>query len=488
MPRRLPLLAAIAALAAVLVAAVSAAVGPLVLASGASPFAACTIGGPGTMYVNSEVEPWVAVNPTNPANVIGVYQQDRWDNGGAHGLVATVSNNGGATWTQSWAHFTLCSGGNAANGGDYERASDPWVTFSPNGHAYQISLSFNASNATNGVLVSKSTNGGASWSEPVTLIRDTSDFNFNDKESITADPTNSNYVYAVWDRGRHPGGNPNANAFHSFAFRGDPMFARTTDGGINWEPARNMFRRNANLWTIGHQVAVLPNGTLLDVFNLSRGSGKQPSPNQNHQAVMRSTDKGVTWSDPIYVATDLDAPVLDPDTGDFVRAGTFLPDIAVDRNNGTAYVVWADGRFSGGAYTDVVLSRSTDGGLSWSAPVKVSGTPAGVSSFTPSVHVSANGTVAVTYYDIRFNTPDPSTLPTDYWIRYSSNGGLTWGGEQRITPVSFDMRTAPDAGGFFTGDYQGLDSRGNTFVPFFIQANSGNLANRTDAFATIATP
>jgi hypothetical protein len=102
--------------------------------------------------------------------------------------------------------------------------------------------------------------------------------------------------------------------------------------------------------------------------------------------------------------------------------------------------------------------------------------------------VAANGTVAVTYYDFRFNTPSPSTLPTDYWIRYSTNGGQTWGGEQRITPTSFDMRTAPDAGGVFTGDYQGLDSRGNVFVPFFVQANSGNLANRTDVFASTATP
>src|SRR5512138_2278472 len=70
-------------------------VGPLVLASGPSPFAGCTAGvdpgnPPGTNYVNAEVEPWVDVNPTNPNNIVAVYQQDRWSNGGARGLVTAV--------------------------------------------------------------------------------------------------------------------------------------------------------------------------------------------------------------------------------------------------------------------------------------------------------------------------------------------------------------------------------------------------------------
>jgi len=86
------------------------------------------------------VEPWIDVNPLNASNMIGVFQQDRWDDGGAHGLVAAVTHDGGASWTRSWAHFSLCSGGTAANGGDYDRASEPWVSFAPNGDAYQLAL------------------------------------------------------------------------------------------------------------------------------------------------------------------------------------------------------------------------------------------------------------------------------------------------------------------------------------------------------------
>src|SRR6266511_2108094 len=113
----------------------------LMLVSGPSPFAACTVGGNPTSinYPNAEVEPFVAVNPTNPNNIIGVFQQDRWSDAGAHALVAAYSFNGGTTWGESWPTFDKCAGG-----ADYDRASDPWVTFDPAGNAYFISLSLSA--------------------------------------------------------------------------------------------------------------------------------------------------------------------------------------------------------------------------------------------------------------------------------------------------------------------------------------------------------
>jgi hypothetical protein len=58
-------------------AAGPASVTPLVKTTGSSPFASCTVGAPGTNYVNAEVEPFIAVNPTDPRNLIGVVQQDR---------------------------------------------------------------------------------------------------------------------------------------------------------------------------------------------------------------------------------------------------------------------------------------------------------------------------------------------------------------------------------------------------------------------------
>jgi len=78
-------------------------------ANGDSPFASCDISGfliPGeTNYVNTELEPWVAVNPTDSSNIIGVYQQDRYVFGGARGLAAAVTHDGGATWISTYPPF-----------------------------------------------------------------------------------------------------------------------------------------------------------------------------------------------------------------------------------------------------------------------------------------------------------------------------------------------------------------------------------------------
>ncbi len=463
-------------------------VSPPMVVSGPSPFAApgCE-GAPQsrTNFPNAEVEPWIATNPANPMNIVGVWQQDRWSNGGAKGLVAGVTHNGGLTWTRTWAHFSRCSGGNAANGGDYERASDPWVTFAPNGDVYQISLSFNDSNFGEAILVSKSTTGGDTWSEPVTLIRDTSPLVFDDKESITADPTNSNFVYAIWDRGVLPAGEqPNINALHSFAFRGDAMFSRTTDGGRTWEPARAIFEPQANEFTIGHQIVVLPSGTLVDITEFLKGSGRNAP--GSFVAVMRSTDRGATWAGPTVFASDRGLTVLDPDTGAAVRTGAGLPDIAVS-HEGVLYAVWEDSRFSGFDHNDIALSISTDGGLTWSSPVKINRSPPGVSAFTPSVEVLSDGTVGVTYYDFRSNTPAPG-LPTDYWLvhcRATCGDPTSWSEDHVAGP--FDMETAPIARGLFVGDYEGLTTTGNTFLALFVQT-TGDPANRTDVFFARAGP
>jgi hypothetical protein len=102
------------------------------------------------------------------------------------------------------------------------------------------------------------------------------------------------------------------------------------------------------------------------------------------------------------------------------------------------------------------------------------------------VAVNANGTVGVRYYDLRsLSSDDTTTLPTDVWLTTSPPGGAAFGSETHVAG-SFNMLVAPNAGGFFVGDYEALGVNGTAFVPFFVQTNcadSSCTANRTDVYS-----
>jgi hypothetical protein len=114
--------------ALVLVAVAAAA--PIVASPGPSPFSPTGIHPCGNddfaaeqqaqgsvLYPGSEIEPRSA---RFGSNIVAEYQQDRWDDGGARGLVASVSHDNGASWTR-----VVIPGISACAGGEYLRASDP---------------------------------------------------------------------------------------------------------------------------------------------------------------------------------------------------------------------------------------------------------------------------------------------------------------------------------------------------------------------------
>jgi hypothetical protein len=459
-------------------ARIAAADGPLVQVSGSSPFGVgCAGPQPGYNFHDSEVEPWLAVNPANPNHLVGTWQQDRWDDGGAQGLVAGVSFDGGLTWLRvPIPRITICSGG-----ADYGRASDPWVSFAPNGVVYHTSLAVSHVDFVTAILVSRSTDGGLTWGTPIELIRDTALDVFNDKEAVTADPTNANYAYVVWDRLKVPPAERTAGRSfeHATSYLGPTWFSRTTNGGVSWEPARAIFDPGVHRGTIANQMVVLPSGELILLMDLYHDHDNSKKERGLNAAVLRSTDKGLTWSDPIMIDRMLVRGGVEPTSGWWVRGGELSPEIAVDPSSGHLYVVWEDARFSG--YDQVAFSMSTDGGLTWSSPIRINRSPAGVRAFTPAVSVNANGTVGVTYYDFRNNSALGGAVPggTDQFL-VTCDGGCTnpanWH-EKRVTPASFDLRNAPWAGGLFVGDYEGLATAGLDFLTFFAMPHPGDRAS-----------
>ncbi len=465
---------------------------------------------PSVNFVDSEVEPWVEVNPPNPDNIVAFWQQDRWSDGGARGNVAGVSFDGGATW-----QIVPVPGITDCTGGPWERASDPWVSFAPDGTLHQMSLVFMTDPppgnpggfGPNGMAVSKSEDGGLTWSDPIVIAEDVKPRYLHDKNSLTADPTDADFVYAVWDRlDVLPSFSMHPDRATFAAFKGPILFARSTDGGDTWERARKIYDPGGINQTIGNQIVVLPDGTVIDFFteilNLRNDDGfGRPS---SVLSFKYSETKGERWlprGRPIRtnhmftlgIIPPFFPTIVTPDDELPIRDASILFDVAVDPASGTLYAVWQDARFSGFEIDQVAFSMSRDGGFTWSTPIKVSQSPDDANllkeqAFLPSVAV-ADGTVGVSYYDFR-NDDDTGEL-SDHWLvtcdsSCSDPGSWVPANEVRLTDASFDYTFAPLTGaGFFLGDYVGLAAHGTDFLAFFQQSSS---ADPGDGFFRRVTP
>jgi hypothetical protein len=435
-----------------------------------STFGACNgAAQSGTLYSGTALEPSLVVNPANTSNLIAEWQQDRWSNGGSQALNLGASFDGGMTWVVTNADFSVCTGGTVQNAGNYLRASNGWLTVSTAGLVYALSLSFSgaalSAGSSNAQLVARSIDGGNTWGAPVALIADGSSF-FNDKGSITADPTNANYVYAVWDR-------------LTSQSTGPTYFAVTADGGNTWQTARSIYDPGPNNQTIGNIIVVLPGDILLDIFSVlaTTSSGATAT-----LSAIRSTDNGMNWSSPVMIASEESVGTTDPQTGAPIRDSTDLPSVSVSAG-GTVYVVWQDSSFSNGQRDGIALSSSSDGGQSWSTPVQVNADTS-AAAFTPIVQVRADGVIAVTYYDLR-NDTQPGSILTDCWMVTSSDG--TNFTETHLSGP-FNLQLAPQGEfgpdntlGYFLGDYQALASTGTAFLPLFAQTNPGSTTS-SDVF------
>jgi hypothetical protein len=110
-----------------------------------------------------------------------------------------------------------------------------------------------------------------------------------------------------------------------------------------------------------------------------------------------------------------------------------------------------------------------------------------VGAVLPSVAFATDGTLGVSYYDLRNRAVGSPALTTDAWVATCA-ADCAGAGAWRETHLGgpFDASKAPDSGGAFLGDYQGLVGVGpGRFRAFFATADPGSADDPTNVFSTV---
>ncbi len=142
-------------------------------------------------------------------------------------------------WKSVAPSFSRCTGATGAN--IFERASDPWVSFAPDGTAHMAALGLNGTDPKRAILASRSLDSGLTWQPPVAVMLESDPDVAVDKETITADPLDATRVYAVWDRLVGVTGKTAPSA---------PIwFSRSSDAGASWEAPRMIYDPGAGTWS-----------------------------------------------------------------------------------------------------------------------------------------------------------------------------------------------------------------------------------------------
>jgi hypothetical protein len=377
-------------------------------------------------------EPSIAVNPSNPAQVLVVYQGGEAVQGSAN---AAYSNDGART-------FTIAQGTRAS---DWRVQGDVTTTFDNQGHAFLCYLAFDHLGTTsywahgagrNGIFVLRSPDGGKTWEKDAQVVKSwptghEANIQFEDEPRIFAD-NSSNSRYA---------GNLYVGWVEWQLEKSVMLFSRSTDDGKTWSTAKEIsvhagLPRDDNGSLGGYVQAIGSDGTIYAIWD-----------DGNNIVLTESHDGGVKFSVPRNVLA-----VGPPYFGDVpgVSRVEGFPQIAVDTsagpNRGRVYVCWSD--YSNGD-VDVFLSSSAGGVSVWSNPVRVNNDAIhdGEDQFYQWMTVDPKtGAVYVMFYDRR---DDPADRKTRVTLARSTDGGRTFE-NYAWTDKVFEGRNT------FLGDYTWL--------------------------------
>jgi len=442
---------------------------------------------------NKQNEPTIAVDPTDPSKLIAGSNDEQlqppcgpgpvrgstapandcsfFPNVGTSGVY--TSSDGGASWTD---RGLLPGYSDLSPGGTLESDGDPVIVFGPKpdgsggfsfasgARAYYATLASFVTGAAKGnqapelIAVSRSDDDGISWTDPV-LAATGNGFKFNDKEDIWADKNPASpffgRVYVSWTQFRGS----------VFTFFGEPvMVTFSADGGATWAKPNQISAAHNNSTVGGRQGTAIrtgPDGTVYMLWEDGDVHGSK-------MVVATSHDGGVKWTHATTIASVRD--IADPIPGANFRTDSFLSP-AVDQTSGAIYAAWADA--SGGA-GHIVVTKSSDGGSTWSTTQTVSAASNGY-AFFQGLDVAPNGRVDLAYQALTATsttTYGTGNAKIDAYYVSSTNGGVSWSAPTKVSSASSDPAASAQNNlrRQFWGDYNTLVST-DAFA-FFIYTDS----------------
>jgi hypothetical protein len=333
-------------------------------------------------------EPSIAVDPTDPQRIAIGWRQ--FDNIASDFRQAgwAYTADGGNTWTFP----------GVIEPGIFR--SDPVLDSDADGNFYYNSLTADSGPSNFRCHVFRSVDGGATWDAGAYA-------HGGDKQWQVIDTTNGmgrGNIYAAWN-----------STFSSCSGN----FTRSYDGGQTFLPCSSV--AGNPYWGT---MAVGPDGELY-----VSGTGMTVA----KSTTLQDSSQPAAWD--FTRTVDLDGSLeisVGPNPGGLLGQAWIAVDHSSGPSRGNVYLLASVDRSSTPDPLDVMFARSTDGGLTFSPPVRVNDDP-GTSAWQwfGTMSVAPNGRIDAVWLDTR---NDPGGFDSELYYAFSTDAGVTWSTNEVLTP------------------------------------------------------